>query len=127
MFSVRFGSGPAMLTGMTIKKGGNLWNSQNGDFGPQLGFAWTPDFYHQRVVIRGGFGLNYNQNEIAITGNVNGNPGLTVSPNFSMSLPTSPNPGILYYRMRIVEVEFVMEMVGVNKEDERYNGGEKSF
>jgi len=96
MLSVRFGSGPAMLTGMTIKKGGNLWNPQNLNFGPQVGFAWTPKLYQQRVVIRGGYGLNYNQNEIALTGNVNGNPGLTVSPNFTMNLPTSPNPGIVY-------------------------------
>ena len=96
LYSVRFGTGPAMLTNMTVKKGGNLWNPQNLNFGPQLGFAWTPNFYRQKVVIRGGYGLNYNQNEIAITGNVNSNPGLTVSPNFSMSLPSSPNPGIVY-------------------------------
>ena len=52
---------------MTIQKGGDLWNPQKLNFGPQFGFAWTPGFYQQKVVIRGGFGLNYNQNEIAIT------------------------------------------------------------
>lgn len=96
LFKVRFGSGSDMLTGMNVVKGGDLWNAQKLDFGPQFGFAWTPGFYHQRVVIRGGFGLNFNQNEIAITANVNSNPGLTVSPNFSQSLPNSPNPGIVY-------------------------------
>jgi hypothetical protein len=96
LYKVRLGSGSDMLTGMTIVKGGGLWNAQKANFGPQVGFAWTPRLYQQRVVIRGGFGINYNQNEIAITGNVNQNPGLTVSPNFSMSLPTSPNPGIVY-------------------------------
>lgn len=96
MFWVQYGSGADMLTGMSVHKGGNLWNPQNLNFGPQFGFAWTPGFYHQKVVIRGGYGLNYNQNEIAITANVNGNPGLTVSPNFSMNLPTSSNPGIVY-------------------------------
>ncbi len=96
LYKVGFGSGANMLTGMAIQKGGDLWNAQKLNFGPQVGFAWTPGFYHQRVVIRGGYGLNYNQNEIAITGNVNGNPGLTVSPNFSMNQPTSTNPGILY-------------------------------
>ena len=96
MYSVRFGTGSQMLTGMTVQKGGQLWTPQKWNFGPQVGFAWTPDFYHQRVVLRGGFGLNYNQDEIAITANVYGNPGLTVSPNFSMSTPSSPNPGIVY-------------------------------
>lgn len=96
MYSVQFGAGSAMLTGMTIRKGGDLWNAQKLNFGPQFGFAWTPGFYRQRMVIRGGFGLNYNQEEIAISANVNGNPGLTVSPNFTSSLPTSINPGIVY-------------------------------
>src|SRR5258708_36077178 len=96
MDSVRFRDGAGMLTGMTVKKGDQLWTPQKWNFGPQVGFAWSPGFYHQKLVIRGGFGLNYNQDEIAITANVYGNPGLTVSPYFSMSSPSSPNPGIVY-------------------------------
>lgn len=96
MYSVRFGSGSAMLTDLAVRKGGSLWNAQKGNFGPQLGFAWTPAFYHQKVVIRGGFGINYNEEEIAISANVFGNPGATVSPNFTMDVPSSPNPGIVY-------------------------------
>jgi Carboxypeptidase regulatory-like domain len=96
MYSVRFGSGSAMLTGMTIQKGGNLWNAQKLNFGPEVGFAWTPGFYNQRIVIRGGYGLNYNEEEIAISANEFSNPGATVSPNFTLSTPSSPNPGIIY-------------------------------
>ena len=47
-------------------------------------------------MIRGGYGLNYNQEEIAISANVQGNPGLVVTPTFTLSTPTSPNPGIVY-------------------------------
>lgn len=96
MFRVVLGSGADMLTGLTIQKGGNLWEAQKVNFGPQLGFAWSPDRFRQRMVVRGGFGLNYNQEEIAISAGVYGNPGLTVSPNFNLGSPTSPNPGIVY-------------------------------
>ena len=41
-------------------------------------------------------GLNYNQEEIAISSNIVSNPGLVVFPTLSMSTPTSPNPGIIY-------------------------------
>jgi len=96
MYSVRFGTGDAWLTGMTIRKGGNLWEPQKFNFGPQAGFAYTPPFYKQRVVIRGGFGLNYNQEEIAISANEFGNPGSIIQPNYTSSSPASVNPGIVY-------------------------------
>jgi hypothetical protein len=96
MYSVQFGTGANMLTGMNIRKGGDLWNPQKLNFGTQFGFAWTPGFYQGKVVLRGGYGINYNQDEIAITANMINNPGLTVAPNFSMNLPSSPNPGIVY-------------------------------
>ncbi|HEX4031084.1 MAG TPA: carboxypeptidase regulatory-like domain-containing protein [Terracidiphilus sp.] len=95
MYTTVLGSGSGLLTGLSVRKGGNLWNAQKGNFGPEFGFAYTPG-HANKMVIRGGFGLNYNQNEIAITSNVNINPGLIVSPNFTMSTPSSPNPGIIY-------------------------------
>lgn len=95
MYAVVLGSGQDLLTGMTIRKGGNLWQAQKLNFGPEFGFAWNPGQF-RRLVVRGGYGLNYNQEEIAISANVYGNPGLTVSPNFTMSTPSSPNPGIVY-------------------------------
>jgi len=100
MFVAIPGAGSNYLTGLTVRKG-NSWNAQKGNFGPQIGFAWSPtslfghDFYN-RLVIRGGYGLNYNQEEIAISANIAGNPGLVVFPSLSMSTPTSPNPGIIY-------------------------------
>src|SRR6185312_9230627 len=49
----------------------------------------------------GGFGINYNQNEIAITANGNGNPPNAVQANFTCAYPFTSNPtcadtGILY-------------------------------
>jgi hypothetical protein len=96
MFSVRMGSGSALLTGLYLQRGTNLWNPQHWNLGPEFGFAWTPAANNGKLVFRGGYGINYNQNEMAITTQVYYNPGITVSPNFVMSTPSSPNPGIVY-------------------------------
>ena len=94
--SVQFGSGSSMFTGMSIRLGGNLWSAQKGNFGPQLGFAWSPETFHDRFVVRGGYGLNFNQEEIAISANAGINPPSTVSPSFSSVSPSQINPNIVY-------------------------------
>ena len=60
------GQGPALLTGLTMRQGGNLYTAQKGNFGPQIGFAWTPAYRNNKIVFRGGFGLDYNENEFAL-------------------------------------------------------------
>jgi len=63
--SVVLGRGAGLFTDMRIRTGGNQFNAQKTNFGPQLGFAWSPgglaghDF-GSRLVIRGGFGIAYN-------------------------------------------------------------------
>jgi hypothetical protein len=89
------GQGAAFLTGLTVRKG-NSWNAQKDNFGPQIGFAWSPSMFNDKLVVRGGYGLAYNQEEIAISSNIVNNPGLVVFPTFNMSTPSSPNPGIIY-------------------------------
>jgi hypothetical protein len=89
------GSGANFLTGLTVQRQ-SAWTSQHDNFGPQIGFAWSPELFKDKLVIRGGYGLNYNQNEIAISANANTNPGLAVFPTFVEATPSSPNPGIIY-------------------------------
>ena len=89
------GPGSSYLTGLVVRKA-NAWNAQKDNIGPQIGFAWSPGRFNDRFVIRGGYGLNFNQEEIAISANIQGNPGLVVFPSFTMSTPSSPNPGIIY-------------------------------
>jgi hypothetical protein len=89
------GAGASYLTGLVVRKG-KSWNAQKANFGPQVGFAWSPGRFNDKIVIRGGYGLSYNQEEIAISANIAGNPGLVVDPTLEMSTPSSPNPGIIY-------------------------------
>jgi hypothetical protein len=63
--TVVLGSGDNLLSNLRVRTGGTLFNAQKSNFGPQLGFAWSPgrvvghDF-HSSLVIRGGFGIAYN-------------------------------------------------------------------
>ena len=98
---LRFGSGGNQLTGMNIRVGGNLYEPQKTNFGPVVGFAWQPSQSQGKMVIRGGFGISYNQNEIAITTNGTGNPPNAVQASFTCPFPFNSNPscadtGILY-------------------------------
>ncbi len=63
--TVVLGSGPSMFSNMSVRTGGNLYDSSKRNFGPQLGFAWSPrqlighDF-GSRLVFRGGIGIAFN-------------------------------------------------------------------
>ncbi len=96
---VQLGTGAATYTGLSVVRGGNLTQSQKANFGPQLGFAFNPGFMNRRFVVRGGYGLNYNQTEIAITGNAGGNPPNVLNASYSNS---SINNGVASIDPRIV-------------------------
>ncbi len=95
MFRAIPGAGANFLTGLVVRKD-DSWNAQKNNFGPQIGIAWSPARFHDKLVVRGGYGLNYNGEQIAISANIVQNPGLSVIPSFVMATPTSPNPGIVY-------------------------------
>jgi hypothetical protein len=91
-----FGSGTSLLTGIALKTGVGEWTAQKLNFGPQLGFNWSPIRDAGKLVVRGGFGLNFNQGQIANSNNDDGNPpGENGLPGSSKN-PTEINPNIIY-------------------------------
>ena len=52
------------------RNGNQLYAAQHNDFGPRLGFAWSPGFGHDKLVFRGGFGIIFNRNYDAVFDNV---------------------------------------------------------
>jgi hypothetical protein len=95
----QFGSGSAAFTALSIRLGGNLWQPQKGNFGPQLGFNYNPALFKGNLTVRGGYGLSFNQEEIAITANTGNNPPTQNYDSFSYANPTNPgtNGGDIIY------------------------------
>ncbi|HEX3470851.1 MAG TPA: TonB-dependent receptor [Silvibacterium sp.] len=56
---VELGQGANVITGMKVRTGGSLYNSSKTNFGPELGIAWSPGQFNDKVVFRGGFGIAY--------------------------------------------------------------------
>jgi len=50
--------------------GGQLYTASKHDFGPRIGFAWSPDLYNGKVVFRGGFGIAFNRNGDVVYDNI---------------------------------------------------------
>ncbi len=76
--NVVLGSQPDPLAGLYIQKG-KLFNTTKRDFGPQLGFAWSPSAFHNKLVVRAGGGIGYNLEQLAITSNGRFNPPFLTS------------------------------------------------
>ena len=89
------GQGATTFTGLQLVRGGNSWKPQKNNVGPQLGFAYNPDVFNKRVVIRGGYGLNYNQEEIALSANQSNSPNDVITPNWT-GTPTAADPRVQY-------------------------------
>ncbi len=96
---VQLGTGASTFTGIGVHVGGNLWSPQKGNFGPQFGFDWSPALFNDKVVVRGGYGIGFNQEEIAISSNAANNPPVQGYYNFAYSSPTNPgvNGGDIIY------------------------------
>lgn len=94
--ATRFGSGANLLTDINVRQGGDLWTPQRWNFGPQLSFAWNPRRSRGGMVVRGGYGFSFNQEEIALTANAGNNPKTANFYDFNSNNATSINPNIRY-------------------------------
>ncbi|MDE1161852.1 MAG: carboxypeptidase-like regulatory domain-containing protein [Acidobacteriaceae bacterium] len=87
--SITLGSGASAFTNMRAVQGHNLWNPDKYNFGPQLGFNWSPEMFNNKMVVRAGYGLSFNQSEIAITANTGYNPPVQNSITFQFNSPSN--------------------------------------
>jgi Carboxypeptidase regulatory-like domain/TonB-dependent Receptor Plug Domain len=96
LFYPQLGPSGSELAGAALVPRNHLWNSQYTNFSPKLGFAYTPPFANNKMVVRGGFALAYNRLPAALFNNaVEDGPGFF---NFSICCATAANanPGVVY-------------------------------
>jgi hypothetical protein len=63
------------LPGAFIEAQDTLTDPDFNNFGPQVGFAWSPGWFDGKLVIRGGTGLAYDRLPNALLNNARRNPG----------------------------------------------------
>ena len=66
--------GPNGLVDSQVRLVDKLYESDWNNFGPQIGFAYSPGVLNEKGVIRGGFGMGYNRLPNALFLNSRGNP-----------------------------------------------------
>jgi outer membrane receptor protein involved in Fe transport len=73
------GAGPDGLQNAVGTNPSQIWKTSKHNFGPRLGFAWSPERFHSKAVVRGGFGIaNDRFDDIAFT-NTRNNPPFEAS------------------------------------------------
>jgi hypothetical protein len=67
------GSGSDPLFNARVSPVNRLFAPDRNNFAPRLGFAWSPGHFHNKLAVRGGFGVAFNRIHEALFANTRGN------------------------------------------------------
>jgi len=85
------------LSGMKMVQHNHLWLFQHNNWGPKVGFAYTPAFLNNKVVMRGGFAIAYNHLDVALFNNMlEDGPGIA---NFGLCCGGNGNTAGIQYKL----------------------------
>ena len=92
--------GASPLTGLVNAVAVNphrMYNPDYNNFGPRIGFAWSPYRFHNNAVVRGGFGIAYNSYDANSFNNTRDNPPFVANYGLCCGGPGAPiNSSIQY-------------------------------
>lgn len=100
--NLNLGSGAQTLTGATLVSVKSLADANKYNFGPRVGFAYSPNsgsfpglkfFGENKAVIRGGFGIYYNRIPEVVFANAAGNPPYFARYNICCGTPATGSFG----------------------------------
>ncbi len=83
-------NGPDALTNAVETNPSQQWPSSHRNFGPRLGFAWSPTKYNNNLVFRGGFGIAFDRFDNNTFDNTRNNPPFVA--NYGICCGTSGSP-----------------------------------
>ncbi len=83
-------NGPDALTNAVETNPSQQWPSNHRNFGPRLGFAWSPTKYNNNLVFRGGFGIAFDRFDNNTFDNTRNNPPFVA--NYGICCGTSGSP-----------------------------------
>ena len=92
-----FLAGPGLdgiVNGKVGLSGNQLYHSTFHDFGPRIGFAWSPNQLNGKLVVRSGFGIAYNRIYDAILSPARANTPFEASAFLCCAGPSAPPPSI---------------------------------
>jgi Carboxypeptidase regulatory-like domain/TonB dependent receptor len=85
------------LSGMKLIPHNHLQKFQHNNYGPKIGFAWTPAAFNNKMVIRGGYALAYNHLDVSLfNGAVEDGPGVA---NFGLCCGGTGNTAGIVYKL----------------------------
>lgn len=85
------------LSGMSLIPHNHLWNFQHNNWGPKVGFAWTPPISKGKMVVHAGYALAYNHLDVGLfNAAVEDGPGVA---NFGLCCGGPGNTANIIYEM----------------------------
>ncbi len=78
------------LVNGTVTNPSKMWKSNWKNFGPRLGFAWSPSTYNNKLVLRGGFGLAFDRFDNNTFDNTRNNPPYVANYGICCAGPSNP-------------------------------------